>query len=73
MHHRLLHHLKYLSNATVHVDPLGLAGEEHHRHGPGNTEHGSEHASDTDTDASGHEHEHGHPHSCSPQLINNEV
>lgn len=36
VHHRLLHQLKYLSNATVHVDPVGLAGEEHHRHGPGN-------------------------------------
>ena len=56
VHHRLLHHLKYLSNATVHVDPVGLAGEEHHRHGPGNTEH-TEH-----TEEQGHAHgpEHGH-------------
>ena len=53
VHHRLLHQLKYLSNATVHVDPAGLAGEEHHRHGLGNTEHEDEHV-----DA--HEHEHGH-------------
>ena len=33
VHHRLLHELKYLSNATVHVDPVGLVGEEHHGHG----------------------------------------
>ena len=32
VHHRLLHQLKYLSNATVHVDPVGLVGEEHHGH-----------------------------------------
>lgn len=29
--HHLLHHLPYLSNVTVHVDPLGQSGEEHHR------------------------------------------
>jgi len=29
--HRLLHHLAYLSNAIVHVDPAHLPGEEHHR------------------------------------------
>jgi cation diffusion facilitator family transporter len=29
--HRLLHHLKYLSNATIHVDPASASGEEHHR------------------------------------------
>ena len=29
--HRLMHHLQYLSNATVHVDPLGSSGEEHHQ------------------------------------------
>jgi cation diffusion facilitator family transporter len=29
--HRLLHHLKYLSNATIHVDPVSASGEEHHR------------------------------------------
>ena len=57
VHHRLLHRLKYLSNATVHVDPVGLAGEEHHRHGPGNTEHHQE---------SGHadEHDQGHSPDC---------
>ena len=43
VHHQLLHNLKYLSNATVHVDPVGLAGEEFHRHGLGNTEHQIEH------------------------------
>jgi cation diffusion facilitator family transporter len=28
--HQLLHHLEYLSNAVVHVDPLTASGEEHH-------------------------------------------
>ncbi len=28
--HQLLHHLRYLSNATIHVDPEGASGEEHH-------------------------------------------
>jgi cation diffusion facilitator family transporter len=28
--HQLLHELKYLSNATIHVDPIGASGEEHH-------------------------------------------
>ncbi len=28
--HQLLHHLKYLSNATIHVDPVSASGEEHH-------------------------------------------
>lgn len=28
--HRLLHGLKYLSNATIHVDPSGLSGETYH-------------------------------------------
>lgn len=28
--HQLLHHLKYLSNAIVHVDPLHASGERHH-------------------------------------------
>ena len=32
VHHRLLHHLRYLSNATIHVDPVGASGEEYHRH-----------------------------------------
>ena len=52
VHHQLLHNLKYLSNATVHVDPVGLAGEEYHRHGIGNTEHQESHVDE-------HE-EHGH-------------
>ena len=53
-HHQLLHNLKYLSNATVHVDPVGLAGEEYHQHGIGNTEHQESHVD---------EHEkHGHSH-----------
>ena len=29
--HELLHHLNYLSNATIHVDPVTASGEEHHR------------------------------------------
>ncbi|MHB8843333.1 MAG: cation diffusion facilitator family transporter [Nitrospirota bacterium] len=28
--HQLLHHLKYLSNATIHVDPTNVSGECHH-------------------------------------------
>ena len=51
-HHQLLQDLKYLSNATVHVDPVGLAGEEYHRHGTGNTEHQGSHVDERE--------EHGH-------------
>ena len=29
--HELLHHLPYLGNATIHVDPLSASGERHHR------------------------------------------
>lgn len=29
--HQLLHHLPYLSNVTIHVDPTDHSGEEHHR------------------------------------------
>ncbi len=29
--HRLLHHLRYLSNATIHIDPASASGETHHR------------------------------------------
>ena len=28
--HQLLHHLKYLSHATIHVDPANASGERHH-------------------------------------------
>lgn len=28
--HQLMHHLPYLSNVTVHVDPENVSGEEHH-------------------------------------------
>ena len=31
VHHQLMHHLQYLSNATVHVDPVGSSGEEYHQ------------------------------------------
>jgi cation diffusion facilitator family transporter len=29
--HRLLHHVRYLNEVSVHVDPLDQAGAEHHR------------------------------------------
>jgi cation diffusion facilitator family transporter len=29
--HQLLHHLRYLSNATIHIDPATASGEAHHR------------------------------------------
>lgn len=28
--HELLHHLRYLSGATIHVDPANASGEKHH-------------------------------------------
>ncbi|MBI4302452.1 MAG: cation transporter [Chloroflexi bacterium] len=28
--HQLLHHLRYLSNVVVHVDPINTSGEQHH-------------------------------------------
>jgi divalent metal cation (Fe/Co/Zn/Cd) transporter len=31
--HQLLHHVRYLSEVSVHVDPLDRAGAEHHRIG----------------------------------------
>lgn len=31
VHHQLLHHVRHLAAATIHVDPIGEAGEEHHR------------------------------------------
>jgi cation diffusion facilitator family transporter len=31
VHHRLLHQLPYLSDATVHIDPEGASGESYHR------------------------------------------
>ena len=61
VHHQLLHNLKYLSNATVHVDPVGLAGEEFHRHGHGNTEHRIEHKAERGHDLDD-DHDHGHSH-----------
>ena len=30
VHHQLLHRLSYLSNATIHIDPVGASGEEFH-------------------------------------------
>ncbi len=29
--HQLLHRLRYLSNATIHIDPVNASGEKHHR------------------------------------------
>ncbi|AKB34926.1 Cobalt-zinc-cadmium resistance protein [Methanosarcina siciliae C2J] len=29
--HEMMHHLGYLSNAVIHVDPVGHSGEEYHR------------------------------------------
>ncbi len=29
--HEIMHQLDYLSNAIIHVDPLGASGESHHR------------------------------------------
>lgn len=29
--HELLHHLPYLSNATIHIDPTSASGDAHHR------------------------------------------
>jgi cation diffusion facilitator family transporter len=29
--HQLLHHVPYLSSATIHIDPANASGEEHHR------------------------------------------
>lgn len=31
LNHQLLHHLKYLAGATIHIDPEGESGEGHHR------------------------------------------
>ena len=28
--HQLLHHLRYLSDATIHIDPVNALGEKHH-------------------------------------------
>jgi cation diffusion facilitator family transporter len=28
--HQILHQIRYLSNATIHIDPLNASGEEHH-------------------------------------------
>ena len=29
--HKLLHHLKYLSNVTIHIDPANASGEQYHK------------------------------------------
>jgi hypothetical protein len=31
MHHELLHRLRYLSDATIHIDPANASGPEYHR------------------------------------------
>ena len=48
VHHRLLDGLQYLSNATVHVDPVGSSGEEYHQRA-------AEHDDDSDG-TTGHTH-----------------
>ena len=54
VHNGLLERLQYLSNATIHVDPVGTSGEEHHRNGlNGNNQH--DHAQSRDDD--GHSHQ----------------
>ncbi len=75
VHHNLLHHLRYLSSATIHVDPEGSAGEEHHQHSnyhqgeedqyghlhvDGNEQHGSEGAGQSQEDE--HAQSDGHTH-----------
>ena len=72
VHHSLLHHLRYLSNVTIHVDPLGAVGEEHHQHSNyhGTEEDTHEHGETEDhvraiqgESANGPIHGHGeHPH-----------
>lgn len=63
VHHRLLHQLKYLSNATVHVDPVGLAGEEHHPHRNGEAEHEMDHGTEDQREHGSEDgSEHGHSH-----------
>ena len=52
-HHKLMHHLQYLSNATVHVDPVGSSGEEFHQHA-------ADHHEDGETNDHGHEGEDSH-------------
>ncbi|MEW5993298.1 MAG: cation diffusion facilitator family transporter [Candidatus Zixiibacteriota bacterium] len=31
LRHQLLHHLRYISNAVIHVDPMNASGEKHYR------------------------------------------
>jgi cation diffusion facilitator family transporter len=31
--HRILHQVRYLNNATIHIDPMNASGEEHHGFG----------------------------------------
>ena len=40
----LLEHLPYLSSATIHVDPVGAAGSDHHPQAGQNDHHADEHA-----------------------------
>lgn len=54
-HQRLLDRLQYLSNATIHVDPVGSSGEGHHQgtpdiHGHDHEDHGHHHSEDGDHD-----------------------
>ena len=46
-HHRLLDSLQFLSNATVHVDPVGSSGEEYHNRAAEHHDDNDEATSDT--------------------------
>ena len=46
----LLEHLPYLSSATIHVDPVGAAGSDHHPQANQNDHHADEHANEHGTD-----------------------
>ncbi len=50
-HQELLEHLQYLSEATIHIDPLDASGKAHHW---------------TDDDDEGHDRGHGHNHDHDP-------
>ena len=65
-HQRLLYRLQYLAKATIHVDPVGYSGEEHHQAVPGDHgDHPSHHPSEHHVDDENHAGEQGaatHPH-----------
>ena len=60
-HQRLLDRLQYLANATIHVDPVGASGEEHHQPMPDN--HGGNHEHNNEDHGDHPEGEGAAPHS----------